>query len=202
MFSGKTNKFGSGDPHEVCCDQRNACLQTCGSVKTICDEDFMKCTVDVCTNQEEAGTGGGGGEDESESAKCTQSSKIYELMITMEGCRQYDAEQHSHCDCVKEEEAPKRRRDLLRKFYKKFSPESLTKVDGLSERADSPRKMATLLAKLVKKYPNAILKTNDPMQEMMEKLMREGQTKHDPKQDPNDETNDDSEAEQEDVQEL
>jgi hypothetical protein len=178
MFSAKSNKFGSDDPNEVCCDQRNACLQTCGSVKTICDEEFLKCTVEVCDHNE-AGTGGSGGST-SESAKCTQSSKVYELMIKMESCQQYDSDQHVHCVCVKQEEAPKRRRDVLRKFYKKFNPEDLAKVDGLAKKADSPRKMATLLSKLVKKYPNAIQRIKDPKQEMMEKLMKQAETKEVP----------------------
>jgi hypothetical protein len=26
------------DPMRICCDLRNACLQTCGSIKTFCDE--------------------------------------------------------------------------------------------------------------------------------------------------------------------
>lgn len=198
MFSAKSNKFGTDDPNEVCCDRRNACLQTCGSIKTTCDEEFLKCTVEVCTDLGEAGADGGGGGDP-ESAKCTQSSKIYELMINMESCQQYDTQQRAHCDCVKQEEAPKRRRDVLRKFYKKFNPESLGKVDGLAKKVDSPRKMATLLSKLVKKYPNAIMKIKDPNQEMMEKLMKQGETN----EVSNDENSDATEAmEEEDIQEL
>lgn len=198
MFSGaaKNSKFGSDDPHDACCDRRNACLQTCGAIKTGCDEVFFRCVRDVCA----AGPGDDGASSGSDG--CAQSSKVYELMINMEGCRQYDAEQHAHCDCVKKEDAPKRRRDVLHKFYKKFSPESLDKVDGLAKKADSPRKMASLLAKLVKKYPGAIQKIKDPKQEMMEKLMKEGREKEGMKEEDANDENDGGEDEDEEVQEL
>jgi hypothetical protein len=79
---------------------------------------------------------------------------------------------------VSTESAPQKRTEFLRKFYKKFSPDSIDKVDGLVKKADTPRKMATLVGKLVKKfYPRTIQKIKDPQQEMMEKLMKQNKDK-------------------------
>jgi len=103
---------------------------------------------------------------------------MFSIMINFETCQTFDAEQYSHCECVASEDVSGRRQDVLRKFYKKFSPESLDKVEGLAKKADTTRKMANLVGKLVKKYyPKTIQKIKDPQQEIMEKIMKEGKVK-------------------------
>ena len=151
------------DAKDLCCDLRHACFQTCGSVKTACDEEFTKCSKRACaalTNDEQR-------------KKCDSSSSVHELMISMDKCQKYSAAQSEHCECVPTNRVTSRRTNVLEKFYKKFNPESIDKVPGLVAKVDSSRKMAGLLLQLYKKYPHAIKKIKDPTQEMMEKMMRD-----------------------------
>eukprot|EP00536_Pseudo-nitzschia_multiseries_P009829 jgi/Psemu1/258454/estExt_Genewise1Plus.C_2860017 len=174
--------------HEGCCDQRAACLQTCGAIKTVCDEEFQKCTEDVCANSDDE-------------EQCKKSASVFSIMINFGNCQTYDTEQYSHCDCVASEDAPGRREDLLQKFYTKFSPDSVDKARDLAKKADTPRKMANLMGKLVKKYyPKTIRKIKDPNQEMMEKLMKERNTKKVEEEVQDEE--EEEEDEEEDIQEL
>jgi hypothetical protein len=185
ILSAKTEEDKDSDEVEQCCDLRNTCLQTCGTIKTLCDEEFTKCSDDVCAKADDP-------ED------CKKSTSIHKLMIQMSSCQAYDSEQYSHCECVPKEDAPKRRQDVLRKFYKKFSPDSLDKVEGLAKKADTPRKMATLMQKLVKKYyPETVKKIKDPQQEMMERMVKVSREKDSKQKD-----DDENENEKEDVQEL
>ena len=50
VFSGRSN---TADPQTPCCDLRSACLQTCGALKSFCDEDFLKCTKSVCADMDD-----------------------------------------------------------------------------------------------------------------------------------------------------
>jgi hypothetical protein len=164
VFGGISN---DDDPMRICCDLRNACLQTCGSIKTFCDEDYVKCGKDVCTDIQ----------DEDKKSKCEKSSSINELMVKMDNCQRYDQEQQSHCECVSKDMVQKKRERVIRAFYKKFNPESIDKVASLIQKVDTPAKMVGLLMKLYKKYPDVIQKVKDPQQEMMEKIMKENREK-------------------------
>ena len=188
VMSAKTEDDKDSDEVEQCCDLRNVCLQTCGTIKTICDEEFTKCSDSVCEKSEDPDD-------------CQKSTSIHKLMIQMSSCGAYDQEQYSHCECVPEDDAPKKRQEVLRKFYRKFSPDSLDKVKGLAKKADTPRKMATLMQKLVKKYyPETIKKIKDPQQEMMERMMKESREKDSKPEEG--EAAEPQEDEEEDVQEL
>lgn len=167
VFSGKQDN--QEDPNEVCCDRRAACLQTCGSIKTVCDEEFTNCTKTICSEK----AGGVTAEED----RCNQSASIYQLMINMEQCSGYDQEQYTRCECVNEDQVLEKRISVLTSFYKKFNPDGLEKVAGLAEKADSPRKMANLMTKLVRKYPESVKKIKDPKQERMEQFMKESQKK-------------------------
>ena len=190
VFSGRSN---TADPQTPCCDLRSACLQTCGALKSFCDEDFLKCTKSVCADMD----------DDEERKKCESSASIHELMVKMDKCQKYDSEQYSHCECVASDKAPAKRQQVLRGFYKKFNPEAMDKVEGLAKKADSPRKMVGLLMKLYKKYPKVIKRTKDPQQEMMDKIMRdaEAEKKEKGESDGNGD-NDESDAEDLGVDEL
>mmetsp|Transcript_54687 Transcript_54687/g.62040 ORF Transcript_54687/g.62040 Transcript_54687/m.62040 type:complete len:260 (+) Transcript_54687:192-971(+) len=171
--------------HESCCDKRIACLQICGNTKMNCDDEFQQCTKDVCSKA-------------SDEEKCLKSTSILSMMINFENCQTYDQMQHSHCNCVASEDVPKERQEILRKFYKKFSPDSVDKVEGLAKKADTTRKMANLMGKLVRKYyPETIQKIKDPQQEMMENIMKRDKAKEMVK-----EENQEDDEEEEDVQEL
>eukprot|EP00537_Pseudo-nitzschia_pungens_P004607 CAMPEP_0172372596 /NCGR_PEP_ID=MMETSP1060-20121228/48391_1 /TAXON_ID=37318 /ORGANISM="Pseudo-nitzschia pungens, Strain cf. cingulata" /LENGTH=182 /DNA_ID=CAMNT_0013098667 /DNA_START=321 /DNA_END=869 /DNA_ORIENTATION=+ len=178
---------GDNEIYESCCDQRTACIQTCGAIKTVCDEEFQKCTKQVCSaadNEEQ----------------CNNNASIFSIVINLETCQTYEAEQYSRCDCVASQDAPGRREDLLKKFYQKFSPESVEKARDLAKKADTTRKMATLVGKLVKKYyPKTIKKIEDPNQKVMEMMKKKMDTEE--VQD-NGEDEDEGDSEEEDIEEL
>ncbi|KAL7558427.1 hypothetical protein ACA910_015769 [Epithemia clementina (nom. ined.)] len=149
---------------EPCCDLRHACYQTCGMIKTHCDEQFVKCSEDACATLT----------DEEERKECEKSMSIHLLMVKLDqSCQRYDQEQYQHCECVEKKNVANKRERVLRSFYKKFNPENVDKVDGLIKKVDTASKMAGLMVKLVAKYPSAIKKVKDPQQEYMERLMRD-----------------------------
>jgi Group XII secretory phospholipase A2 precursor (PLA2G12) len=155
------------DPMRVCCDLRHACLQTCGSLKTFCDEEYIQCGKDVCVDMQ----------DEEAKSKCEKSSSINELMVKMDNCQRYEQQQYTHCECVPKDTVQSKRERVIRAFYKKFNPENIDKVAVLVQKVDTPAKMVGLLLKLYKKYPDVIQKLKDPQQEMMEKIMKENREK-------------------------
>jgi hypothetical protein len=161
VFAGGSS---DDDAQTPCCDLRHACISTCGASKSFCDEDFLKCTKATCEAMNDA----------EERKKCDSSAGIHDLMIKMDQCQKYDAEQYSHCECVPKEDAIMKREKVLRAFYKKFNPDNVDKVAALAKKADNPKKMAGLLLKLYKKYPSVITKVKDPQQQMMEDMMKKG----------------------------
>ena len=149
---------------EPCCDQRHACYQTCGMLKTICDEQFLKCSEETCATIP----------DKEEREECEKASSIQLLMVKFDqSCQRYDQAQYTHCECVEKSKAADKRERVLRSFYKKFNPGSVDKADGLAKKVDNSVKMAGLLMKLVIKYPAAVKKMKDPQQEYIENLMRD-----------------------------
>ena len=151
-------------PTDICCDQRIACLQTCGSVKMVCDEEFFKCTRDKCKESS--------GGDRSKEGECNQQMEIYQLMINL-NCQTYDDAQKSACECVDEDEVEGKRLAVITSFYETHSPESVDKAAGLVKKADTSKKMAGLLTKLIKKYPDSITKVKDESQAMYDKIVKE-----------------------------
>lgn len=151
MFSPK----GGGDNEKTtaCCDQRNACLQTCGSIKTFCDEEFMKCAKASCEDL----TG-------EEKDSCDKSVNMHELLLKLDTCQRYNKEQSEHCECVPKESVESKREKVLRAFYNKFNKENVAKTPELAKKASTTAKMAGLMMKLYKKYPQVIKKIKDPQQ--------------------------------------
>lgn len=164
VFSGISD---DDDPMRVCCDLRHACLQTCGSIKTFCDDEYVQCGKDICAAMT----------DEEQKSKCEKSASINDIMVKMDGCQRYDQEQYKHCECVAKDSVQKKRERVIRAFYKKYNPENVDKVSGLVQKVDTTAKMVGLLLKLYKKYPSVIQKVKDPQQEMMEKMMKENRDK-------------------------
>lgn len=160
VFSG--GQADKEDPLRSCCDQQHACVQTCGISKAFCDDAFKKCNEEVCKAMV----------DEEQRKQCETSKQMNEIMASIAQCGPYDREQNNHCECVPKEDAPSKRERVLRAFYKKFNPDSVDKVPGLVKKADTPKKMAGLLIKLYKKYPQVIRSVKDPQQEMMEQAMK------------------------------
>ena len=182
---------GSGDGEGelgLCCDIRQACHQTCGSLKTACDAEFTKCLESTCEAMP----------DEDAQKACDSSAGIYKLMVNLEqSCNKFDSEQYAHCDCVKEADVGDRREQLLTKFYKKVNPESIQKVGSLMAKIDSSRKMASLLVKLYKKYPQVIKKVKDPQQEELERMMKQAK-----KDDPEKTNDNEQQVEDDNVEDL
>ena len=164
VFSGISDE---DDPMRICCDLRNACIQTCGAIKTFCDDEFIQCGKDVCVDMP----------DEDQKSKCEKSASINDILVKMDRCQRYDQEQYKHCECVPKNEVQKKRERVIRAFYKKYNPENIDKVSGLVEKVDTPAKMVGLLLKLYKKYPTVIQKVKDSQQEMMEQMMKENREK-------------------------
>lgn len=151
------------DPQtEKCCHVRNACYQICGATKEFCDAQFDKCSMAVC----DAMT--------SETAKkeqCVKDTELQKTLTKFSGCQVYDQAQGTSCECVMKSKVADSRKQVLQRFYKKFVPDSLHKVDTLAEKADNSKKFAGLLLKLVKKYPDCIKSVQDPKQKLMDDII-------------------------------
>jgi hypothetical protein len=154
-------QMGSNDkdeePHGICCDQWHACYQVCGVSKASCDRTFSTCVETVC------------GTDET----CNKNAKVSHMSIQFGGCQKYDQAQYKSCECVPKEKAIDKRETVIRNFYKKFSPDSMDKAADLAKKADTASKMASLLRKLIKKYPESIQRKVDPKRKEMDDMMRQ-----------------------------
>ena len=158
-------------------------------LKTHCEEQFLKCSEEKCAAL-----------DEKEKKACESTMSIHMLMAKFDqSCNRYDQEQYSHCECVDKDKAASKRERVIRSFYKKFNPDAVDKVQGLLKKVDTPSKMAGLLLKLVKKYPEAIKKVKDPQQEYLENLMGDMDEK---KKEGGDGVNDEDEAVESDAEDL
>jgi hypothetical protein len=155
-----------------CCDQFHACNQICGISKTVCDEAFTTCSSESCGDDDE----------------CNKAASMNQMMAKISGCQKFDQAQYKACECTPKEKAPEKRAAAIRYFYKKVSPGNLAKVDELAKKADTASKLAGLFRKLLTKYPEAIKKVEDPMQNMFRNIKVE--TKED------EETNDAQEDEE------
>lgn len=158
MFDGD-----NGKPYESCCDEWHACFQICGSNKQTCDDDFDDCVDRTCQQAEQ---------DED---ACQQSAKQTKMMLNLAGCRSFDAAQNKACECATQYNNGhmKKREEALRKFYKLYAPTgSESKVPELLQKTgDSAPKLAKLLAKLIRKYPEAIELVEDPQTKKYREMM-------------------------------
>jgi hypothetical protein len=147
----------SEKPYESCCDQWHACYQICGSHKQQCDKTYDDCVATTC------------GAD----SECSESSKLNSMLMQLGGCQKYEQAQNQACDCVSKDKDKHvvARKDVLEKFYKKYAPDSVHKVPDLAKKADTAGKLAVLIQKLVKKYPESIQKIEDPQAAEMRKMM-------------------------------
>eukprot|EP00977_Amphora_coffeiformis_P025438 scaffold19791_cov142-Amphora_coffeaeformis.AAC.2 len=155
-------------PYEACCDQWHACYQICGVSKATCDTTFETCAKEACA----------------EDATCKQNVEINAMMMQIGGCQKFNEAQVKVCECTAKGgddsstgAAATKRQAALRYFYKKFAPENIDKVENLAAKADTPSKMAGLFLKLLRKYPEAIQKVEDPMKKMYDKIRMETKEK-------------------------
>jgi Group XII secretory phospholipase A2 precursor (PLA2G12) len=185
---------GANDPTEICCDQRTACIQTCGSIKMTCDEIFFRCCQEKCRE-----TSLGNPQKEEQ---CLQTLSIHKMMIGMAQCTAYDERQQSNCECVDEDQAEQKRLEVITKFYEQHSPESVDKAAGLVKKAETPKKMANLLTKLVKKYPKSIKKVKDANQQMYDEIVNKSRKRREEKEkeyEDEDDSDDDDDSEREEL---
>ena len=152
-------------PYTACCDQWHACYQVCGISKKKCDATFETCAKASCETMDDSET-------------CTKDAELSAMMLKLGGCQGFNQAQYAACDCVANDKAAAQREAALRYFYKKQAPDSVDKVSNLATKADSASKLAGLLVKLLLKYPAAIVKKEDPMAEMYERIQRETQEMH------------------------
>eukprot|EP00980_Cylindrotheca_fusiformis_P001893 scaffold431_cov103-Cylindrotheca_fusiformis.AAC.12 len=190
-----------------CCDQRNACLQTCGSLTVVCEQAFMACGEQTCAAIDDG-------------SNCTRSLQLQKLLHTISPtyCDDYYRAQKQNCQCVSTENAPQARMEFLTKFYDKYddnndSKEIEQKAKSLATKADTSRKMSTLVGKLIMKYyPETITRIKDPQQERMEQMMKDAtssanagktkETKNKKETSTEEETEDDDTVEDLGVEEL
>ena len=186
MMAMTPGKSDGPDPLEDCCHAKAACLQTCGSVKHLCQEQFMKCGEATCAAIA----------DPKASDDCSKPLELQKIMSSLDNCNEYDNYQRQNCKCVDEDEAQKERVKFVTRFYEKYNPEDVGKAKKLAAKADTVRKMATLVTKLAVKYPKCIKIIEDPNKAYMDKIMKEANEK---KEDDDDE---DSAAEDLGTEEL
>ncbi len=155
-------KFDHDLYHGGCCDNWNACIQVCGTLRAQCDILFEKCLEDSCN----------GIVDEEKKKMCTGNIATKKLLLQFSDCSAYEQAQNAGCECVKKTGAQEKRRRLLTNFYKKYNPEEVNKVENLLSKADSGKKLASLLLKLVAKYPKSVKRVKDPKEAMMEELLK------------------------------
>jgi len=155
--------MGNNNPraNEKCCDLKNACFQICGITKDHCERMFEKCSLQVCDEMK----------DPTAAAECEKDLSLQKMMTKFGGCQSYDAAQGSSCECVKKDDAPKRRKQALQRFYEKYVPDSVHKVDSLAEKVDSTKKLAGLFTKLIGKYPKCIKSVEDPKKKYMDDII-------------------------------
>ena len=149
--------------HSGCCDNWNACIQICGTFRAQCDAIFDKCmesTCDKITNEEE------------ERKMCMSNAGTKKLLLQLSDCTSYSEAQEAGCECVKKTEVQEKRKGFLTKFYKKHNPTDVNKVDNLASKATDVKKFASLLLKLVVKYPKSVKRIKDPQEQMIEEMMR------------------------------
>lgn len=152
---------GEKDKFAPCCDLWHTCYQICGSPKRVCDETFKTCSEKACGTDEQ----------------CTKNAEMKGMMMKFGGCEKYNKLQFQGCDCIPKADAEDKRSEALKYFYRKHAPNGNASPQDLAKKADSTAKMASLMRKLIAKYPKSIKIEVDPQQEMMEKMMRDSREK-------------------------
>lgn len=142
-------------PYESCCHQWHACYQICGVSKKTCDSTFDACAKETCGDDDE---------------KCTKDVELSTMMMKLGGCKKFDESQYQACECTPSDQASQKREAAIRYFYKKYAPENVEKSKSLAAKADTPSKLAGLFVKLLLKYPDSIVKKDDPMKTMFDKI--------------------------------
>lgn len=150
MFSKEKEK----EPLGKCCGARQACDQVCGASLKLCDEAFELCMNTTCAGDKE----------------CEKSASMHKLMQQLgDGCKKFVPAQNAACECTTD--AGKRRRQILTDVYKKVGEEK--DVGALVDKANTPKKFAALLVKLIAKYPSLVKLVQDPQQAYFDNLMKE-----------------------------
>ena len=138
-----------------CCDLHDACYFSCGVSKEFCDQDFHKCTVDICKEKK----------DPKEKERC----RIFSMYLIQGhqyfGCAAYTEQQQEHCDCVSHDDAIERVRVYAQEFYHAYNqthdiPEHfLTRFLDHHHTAPAEKRMSKhgeLIFRLYKQYPQSI----------------------------------------------
>ena len=79
----------------LCCDVHDACYDTCGKDKELCDKEFQRCLYRVCSDDQQRRV------DRIAHTKCKTGAKLlYTSTITL-GCQPYKEAQKEACLCIK-----------------------------------------------------------------------------------------------------
>ena len=173
--------LGDENMHRDCCDLRHACFQTCGVLRRRCVEDFEGCMLARCKviAQRAAATkkGDEGYEDaQNRKTQCYMSARLHMITTNMGKCESFETAQQRACYCMDLDRVDKRKRQVLEDFYKKHNEGKLDEtqfIDKLVETKTTARQFGTLLYKLVKRYPAAIVDKR-PESKSYEEILSEG----------------------------
>jgi len=161
-------KRDQDDMMSPCCDQLSTCYQTCGTVQSICKDKFLKCMENVCDDVEVE-----------KKKDCQENLTEKKMHSQFNQCNSFEKGQKLNCRCVEKDKVYKSRKEVLQNFYKKHNPDvEIDKIDALLEKADTPGKFASLMQKVIAKYPQSIERMKDKqylnIEKQLDKAEKEG----------------------------
>lgn len=161
MLNQLNHRVKDDSPIQECCVLRQACGMICGASHTFCDQQLSQCMKDQCEDAEDEET-------------CAKDIKSIEESIEEDGgrCQQHAKIQQGVCQCVEPEFIVDKRTRILKDTYKRHAKANLHKVDALMAKADTTKKMATIVARLVSKYPKMVRLVKDPEEEYEEAMRK------------------------------
>lgn len=148
-----------------CCHMRHACYGICGMPRKRCDTNFDECMEAACN-----GIVG----DEDSKKNCESAKTLHGLTGKLGDCSKWEQAQAGACKCVTKAKAPEKRKQILSDFYKKYNSEKVASLEDDKFKAvvSTQRKFATMLHKVITKYPDVIKFAADPFQQQMEEMMK------------------------------
>eukprot|EP01087_Luapelamoeba_hula_P000629 TRINITY_DN10477_c0_g1_i1.p1 TRINITY_DN10477_c0_g1~~TRINITY_DN10477_c0_g1_i1.p1 ORF type:complete len:186 (+),score=19.08 TRINITY_DN10477_c0_g1_i1:1-558(+) len=75
-----------------CCDEHDKCYDTCGQLRSECDDKFQACMAALCAKQYST-----------KKQECANTANIYHMGTTAFGCSAFLASQAQACECTAEE---------------------------------------------------------------------------------------------------
>lgn len=143
--------FGGGSSSDEylapCCNAWTACHEICGTTKLFCDQALKRCLHQTCATLPDT--------IKEKKIECESAIGTYNVFLKIDSCKRFERGQGKGCECVDTGKVLDKRKDVLTKFYKRYSPEGLSKLSTLMTRATDARKFAGTHYAMVSKYPES-----------------------------------------------